>query len=583
MTSILGISCFYHDAGACLLQDGSLVAAAEEERFTRRKHDSGFPSHAIQYCLAQGGIRADQLDYVAYYEKPFLKFERILHSYIATFPRAWRAFLQAIPVWLRQKLWIKYLIREQLRYKGPLVFVDHHLSHAASAYFVSPFQEAALLTVDGVGEWTTAARGYASGNNIQLTHEIHYPHSLGLLYSAFTAHLGFEVNDGEYKVMGMAPYGQPSYYDQVRRLIDLREDGSFALDMSYFGYHYSMRTLNERFRRLFGDPRAGEASLEQRYADQAASIQKVLEEAMVNAARALHRDTGSDNLCMAGGVALNCVANARVLEQSGFRHLFVQPAAGDSGGCVGAATYLNYALLGNERSYVMNDACLGPSYSVEHIRSFLDGHSIAYTEYPAPEMVRVVAQLLAAGNVVGWFQGRMEFGPRALGSRSILADPRDPAMKDVLNEKIKHREQFRPFAPAVLREAVPDYFEFEGDAPFMLLVARVRPEKKDVIPAVTHLDGTARLQTVTKEHNGIYYDLIAEFGRLTGVPIIINTSFNVRGEPIVCTPEEAYNCFTHTDMDYLALGPCLVSSAAKKTIAAYPVQRGARLVEEVIA
>ena len=583
MTSILGISCFYHDAGACLLQDGSLVAAAEEERFTRRKHDSGFPSHAIQYCLAQGGIRADQLDYVAYYEKPFLKFERILHSYIATFPRAWRAFLQAIPVWLRQKLWIKYLIREQLRYKGPLVFVDHHLSHAASAYFVSPFQEAALLTVDGVGEWTTAARGYASGNNIQLTHEIHYPHSLGLLYSAFTAHLGFEVNDGEYKVMGMAPYGQPSYYDQVRRLIDLREDGSFALDMSYFGYHYSMRTLNERFRRLFGDPRAGEASLEQRYADQAASIQKVLEEAMVNAARALHRDTGSDNLCMAGGVALNCVANARVLEQSGFRHLFVQPAAGDSGGCVGAATYLNYALLGNERSYVMNDACLGPSYSVEHIRSFLDGHSIAYTEYPAPEMVRVVAQLLAAGNVVGWFQGRMEFGPRALGSRSILADPRDPAMKDVLNEKIKHREQFRPFAPAVLREAVPDYFEFEGDAPFMLLVARVRPEKKDVIPAVTHVDGTARLQTVTREHNGIYYDLIAEFGRLTGVPIIINTSFNVRGEPIVCTPEEAYNCFTHTDMDYLALGSCLVSSAAKKAIASYPVKRGARLVEEVIA
>lgn len=582
--NVLGLSCFYHDAAACLVQDGVVVAAAEEERFTRKKHDSDLPRNAIAYCLRAGGITVNDLDAVGFYEKPLLKFERILQSSLQNFPQSWRMFTRAMPVWFQKKLWIQTEIEGAVGKKAPIYFIEHHLSHAASAFLVSPFAEAGILTFDGVGEWTTTAYGYGQGTDIELTKEIRFPHSLGLLYSTFTAHAGFEVNEGEYKLMGLAAYGQPTYYQQVRDLVDLRDDGSFQLDMRYFAYHYALHSMSDKFIEVFGPPRAAEAPMEDRYANIAASIQRVTEEVMLAGARYIRRTTGSDNLVMAGGVALNCVANGRILREAGIKDLWVQPAAGDAGGALGVAAYLYHKLSGRPRTWTMDNAFLGPEYSNTEIKAFLQSQDIAYQELSDADLVTRVGKLLAESNVIGWFRGRMEFGPRALGSRSILANATDPNMKDILNEKIKHREQFRPFAPAVLLEETPNYFALDAahESPYMLLVADVHPQYRAVLPAITHVDGTARLQTVTAAQNGLYYQVIREFFGHTGVPVIVNTSFNVRGEPIVNTPAEAYNCFSHTDMDYLVLGNCLVTKAAKKQIAAYAGRKTARTKEEVI-
>ena len=555
---ILGISAFYHDAAACLLRDGEIVAAASEERFTRKKHDADFPEHAIRYCLDEGRVRVDDLAYVGFYEKPFVKFKRILYTHLACYPFSFRPFLKAIPSWMREKLIIPSLIRQKIGYDGQVLMTEHHLSHAASSYLLSPFREAAILTVDGVGEWSTATYGRGQGNDITLFKEIRFPHSLGLLYSAFTYYLGFKVNSAEYKVMGLAPYGQPTYYDKVRRLVDVQSDGSFHLDMTYFNYLTGLTMTNGKFDALFGAPvRPADAPIEQRHKDIAASVQRVTDEIMLQMASYIGKETGSRNLCLAGGVALNCVANGRILREGPFEHVYIQPAAGDDGGAVGVASYIYHTLLKHERSFVMRHAFTGPQYSEESIREFLSGNGIPFVELSRDDLLRRVAQLIVDQNVIGWFQGRMEFGPRALGNRSILADARNPENKDRVNLKIKFREGFRPFAPSVLAERCSEYFELEEPSPFMLLVAQVRPNKR-VIPSVTHVDGSARIQTVERDTNPLFYDLIGEFDRLTGVPVIINTSFNVRGEPIVCTPADAYRCFVQTGMDYLVLGNCLL-------------------------
>jgi carbamoyltransferase len=574
---ILGLSCFYHDAGACLLRDGMLVAAAEEERFSRIKHDARLPIEAANYCLDEAGLNPEDVDFVIFYEKPLLKFERIVAGYAATYPRSASAFIKAMQAWLGQKLWVRGQIRQALGYDGEILFGEHHVSHAASAYFPSPFDEAAVLTADGVGEWATTTLGVGRGIDLEVTDEIRYPHSLGLLYSAFTAFLGFEVNEGEYKVMGMAAYGRPTQVDRVRKVIRLAEDGSFRLDMHYFGYHHGLRSIDRAFVDLFGPPRPPGAELEQRYADIAASIQLVTEEAMLGLAQRARKLSGSTNLCLAGGVALNVLANARILRESGFREVWIQPAAGDAGGCLGAATYLYHTVLRNERRQRMDTAYFGPCYSNEEIHAFLEREGIAFTRLTEDRIAPTVAGLLADNSVVGWFQGRMEFGPRALGARSILANPTDPTMKDTLNAKIKHREAFRPFAPSTLLEAASTYFEFGApfadkptESPFMLLTARVRLDKQHLLPAITHVDGTARVQTVARSQNPLYYSLIEEFGKLTGVPVLVNTSFNVQGEPIVCTPEEAFNSFAHTDMDYLMLGDALIPASSKRKLAGYP-------------
>jgi len=585
--NILGLSCFYHDAGACLLRDGELVAAAEEERFTRLKHDSSLPVHAASYCLDAGNVDPDQLDYVIFYEKPLLKFERIVAGYAATYPRSRGAFVKAMQTWLGSKLWVRGQIRDGLGFDGEVLFGEHHQSHAASAFFPSPFADAAVLTADGVGEWASTTLGIGHDIDLELSHEIRYPHSLGLLYSAFTAYLGFEVNEGEYKVMGMAAYGRPTQVDKVRKLIHLVDDGSYRLDLRYLGYAHGLRSIDEPFVELFGPPRAPGPELEDRFADIAASIQVVTEEAMLGLARRARALSGSDNLCMAGGVALNVLANARILRESGFKRVWVQPAAGDAGGCVGAATYLHHTVLRNPRRYQMDTAYLGPGYSNAEIREFLQQEGVEFTLLEDGDIAPCVARLIADNNVVGWFQGRMEFGPRALGARSILANPTDPTTKDTLNAKIKHREAFRPFAPSTLVEAASTYFDFgspigDVESPFMLLTARVRPDKQHLLPAITHLDGTARVQTVSRAQNPLYYALIEEFGKLTGVPVLVNTSFNVQGEPIVCTPAEAFNSFAHTDMDYLVMGNALVPASSKRKLGAYP---GAKLVhagEEVV-
>ena len=565
---VLGISCFYHDAAAALYSDGQLVAAAEEERFTRHKHDAGFPAAAARYCLRQAGITARELDYVVFYEKPVVKLERILASVVDTFPGSFSLFHAAMRAWLPHKLWVPSIVRGALGYQGPILYGDHHLSHAASAFLVSPFDRAAVLTVDGVGEWTTAALGVGRDTTVDLQQEIRFPHSLGLLYSALTAFLGFEPNEGEYKVMGMAAYGQPTQCEAIRQLIDARPDGSFRLDMDYFAYHRELRALSARFRELFGEPRAPDAPLTPHYADLAASLQRVVEDTLVGMANHAWAQTRLDALCLAGGVALNGLANTRTLRETPFQRLFIQPAAGDAGSAIGAAASVYHGVLGRPREFVMRHAYWGPEWGESDVRAFLDEHAIEYQALSDAELVRQVAALLARDQVVGWYRGRMEFGPRALGARSILASPRSPRMKDLLNEKIKHREPFRPFAPSVLLEEASRYFDLDCPSPFMLLIAPVRPEQRGVIPAVTHEDGTARLQTVTHEDNGLYYELIQEFRRLTGVPVLVNTSFNVRGEPIVCTPAEAYNCFAHTDMDAVALGNCFVTR--KTLLAQYP-------------
>lgn len=584
---ILGLSCFYHDAGACILRDGEIVAAAEEERFTRRKHDASLPVEATAYCLEEADIDVEDVDHVVFYEKPLLKFERLLASCVATFPRSRRVFVEAMQTWIADKLWTRGQIRSQLGYRGPVLYGEHHLSHAASAFFPSPFSEAAVLTADGVGEWASTTLGVGQDIDLTLTHEIAFPHSLGLLYSAFTAYLGFEVNEGEYKVMGMAAYGKPRYVDQVRRILTIGGDGSFRLDMRYLGYHATLRSYTRAFLDLFGPPRPAEADFDEKYADIAASIQAATEDAMLALARQARALTGSSRLCMAGGVALNVLANARVLREAGFDDVWIQPAAGDSGGCIGAATYLYHTVLRQPRVAPLEHAYLGPSFTDEQIQAFLQEEGIAY-EMLAPEVLAPrVADLLAAGQVVGWFQGRMEFGPRALGARSILADPTRTEMRDVVNEKIKHRELFRPFAPSVLAEAAGDYFDFDGrttdrESPYMLLVANVRPDKQHQLPAITHVDGTARVQTVRRDQSSAYYDLIREFGKRTGVPVLLNTSFNVRGEPIVCTPAEAFNSFSHTEMDALVLGRALVLAKAKRQLGPYPGGLWVHETQEVV-
>jgi len=553
--NILGISCFYHDSAAALLQDGALVAGAHEERFTRKRHDPGFPTRAARYCLEEAGIGVDDLDYVAFYDKPFVKFERILTTYVATFPRSLPSFTKAMPVWLKEKLWIPRTIKNELGYEGEVLFAEHHQSHAAAAFLASPFDEAAILTLDGVGEWATATLGVGRGNHFELLREIRFPHSLGLLYSAFTYYLGFKVNSAEYKVMGAAPYGTPRHVDTIlKELVDLREDGSFKLNMRYFAYDYGLTMTNQRFADLFGHPRRDpESPMEEFHWDMAASVQAVTEEVVLRMARDAHRRTGMRNLCMAGGVALNCVANGRIVREGPFDELWVQPAAGDAGSALGAALFVHNAVLGNPRTWHMEHAYWGPAWSDAEIRRFLDERGAPYRSTSQDEMLRETARLLDEDQaVVGWFQGRVEWGPRALGSRSILADARNEENWKRVNLKIKFRESFRPFAPACLAEKAHEWFEIDRESPYMLLVCNVRPERK--IPAVTHVDGSARLQTITRDAHPEFYDLIARFDERTGCPVVINTSFNVRGEPIVCTPEDAYLCFMRTNMDVLVLG-----------------------------
>lgn len=550
---ILGISCFYHDSAACIIKDGILIAAAQEERFTRKKHDHSFPTHAIKFCVDYAGITIDDVDIIGFYDKPIVKFERILYTYFSTFPKSFLSFMKAMPLWLKQKLWINHLIRKETGFQKDIIYAEHHQSHAASAFLVSPFKEAAILTIDGVGEWATATYGIGKDKDIEIFKEIRFPHSLGLLYSAFTYYLGFKVNSAEYKVMGLAPYGKPIYYDKVRKLIDIKKDGSFWMNMKYFAYDYGLRMTNGHFNKLFGGPpRKPESPLDQRHKDIAASLQKVTEEVMIKIANHLYKETGMKNLCMAGGVALNCVANGKILRECPYEDIFIQPAAGDAGGAVGVAYFIYNSLLRNERNYVMENAFLGPEFTTEEIKAYLDERNVTYKSLARDELIKEVSRLINKQNVIGWFQGRMEFGPRALGNRSILADARNPENKDVVNLKIKFRESFRPFAPTVLEEKVSDYFELNKPSPYMLLVAQVREDKK-VIPSVTHVDGSARIQTIKKEDNELYYDLIKEFENMTGCPVIINTSFNVRGEPIICNPHDAFMCFMRTKMDYLVM------------------------------
>ena len=582
---VLGISAFYHDSAACLLRDGEIVAAAQEERFSRKKGDASFPVHAARYCLQAGGIPASQLAYVGFYDKPLLKFERILETYLGVAPRGFRQFRIAGPLWMKEKLFLDREIRRALGYDGEILYAEHHESHAASAFFPSPFEEAAILTVDGVGEWATASFGAGRSNDFELLRELHWPDSLGLLYSAFTYYTGFKVNSGEYKVMGLAPYGDPKYVDMIyRKLIDLREDGSFTLNQEYFNYLTGLTMTNGAFDRLFGGPpRVPESKLTQREMDLARSVQVVCEEIMLRMARALHRETGMDNLCLAGGVALNCVANGRILREGPFRRLWIQPAAGDAGGALGVAQLIWHRYCKQPRSVApgrdgMRGAYLGPAFSPEEIEAYLVSQGATYERLERACLLRDAAHLLADEKVVGWFDGRMEFGPRALGARSILGDPRSPRMQAQMNLKIKFREGFRPFAPSVLSERASEYFELACDSPYMLLVAPVKQERqipmsdeqrrlwgieqlnvaRSDIPAVTHIDYSARVQTVRRDTNPNYYDLISEFDRLTGCPVVVNTSFNVRGEPIVCTPADAYRCFMRTNIDYLILGPFLL-------------------------
>jgi len=557
--TILGISCYYHDAAAALVRDGKLIAAAHEERFTRVRHDAGFPAKAVEYCLAEGATTIQEIDYVAFYDKPLLKFDRILQTAIATWPSGYASFLKAMPVWLNEKMWIPQTIRKTLRYEGPVLFAEHHVSHAASAFLLSPFREAAILTLDGVGEWDTTTYGTGRGNEIRLLRSIQFPHSLGLFYSAFTYYLGFKVNSAEYKVMGLAPYGVPRYEELIREhLLDLKEDGSFRLNMKYFIYDRALRMTGRNFASLFGEPvRAPESALTQFHKDVAASLQKVTDDAVVAIARQVHKETGMEALCMAGGVALNCVANSKILRETPFRDLFIQPAAGDAGGAVGAAYYVYNTLLGNDRPEVMRHVFLGPQFDDATVEEFLTGTGVTFRKYRREELLETVATFLTEQKVVGWFQGRMEYGPRALGSRSIIADARNPENWKRVNLKIKFRESFRPFAPTVLEERVGDYFEFDRPSPFMLFVATVREDRR-TLPAITHVDGSARLQTVSREQHELYYDLISAFERRTGCAVIINTSFNVRGEPIVCTPKDAFACFLRTEMDCLVIGSYVV-------------------------
>ena len=586
---LLGVSAFYHDSAACLLRDGELIAAAQEERFTREKGDHAFPSRAVEYCLREGGITPSDLELAAFYDKPILKFERIIETYLGVAPRGFRSFLKAGPLWIKEKLYTDRAIREGLGgFDGKVLYAEHHESHAASAFYPSPFAESAIVTIDGVGEWTTASIGFGSGDKLELLRELHWPDSLGLLYSAFTYHTGFKVNSGEYKVMGLAPYGEPKYVRAIyEHLLDLRDDGSFRLNQRYFNYLSGLTMTSPEFSDLFGGPpREPESPLTQREMDLARSVQDVCEEIVLRMVRTAHRETGASSLCLAGGVALNAVANGRVARESPFEDVWIQPAAGDAGGSLGAAMLAWHRYLEQPRAPRLHDSMhgsmLGPVFTDEQIAAELEAVGAESELLDEAALLKKTAALLASGNVVGWFQGRMEFGPRALGARSILADSRDPRMQALINIKIKFREGFRPFAPSVLQERAQDFFSLEGESPYMLVVAPVRDERRlpvpkgverwgidllnvprSDVPAVTHLDYSARVQTVNKERVPLFHALISEFDRLTGYPLLVNTSFNVRGEPIVCTPTDAYRCFMRTDLDYLAIGSFLLAKTAQ--------------------
>ena len=576
--NILGISAFYHDSAACLLINGKIVGAAQEERFTRKKHDSGFPKEAVKYCMKSGGININDINYIVFYDKPFLKFERILETYLAYSPIGIKSFLMAIPLWLHKKLWIPDLIKKAINYDGDILFTEHHESHAASAFYPSPYKEAAFLTIDGVGEWATSSYGVGCNNKLNILSEMKFPHSLGLLYSAFTYYTGFRVNSGEYKLMGLAPYGEPKYVQKILdNLIDLKEDGSFRLNMDYFNYCAGLTMTNNKFNKLFGrKPRKRETKLTQMDMDLARSIQYVTESVVLKMVKHIYNVTGQKYLCMAGGVALNCVSNGRILRESPFEDIWIQPAAGDAGCSLGAALTIWYKYLNKERNIITDiqkGSYLGPSYTNEEILTFLKENKIPY-EYCEDTISKVTAQYLKNENVIGWFQGRMEFGPRALGNRSIIGDARSPKMQRKMNLKIKYRESFRPFAPAILSECVNEYFQIDRDSPYMLLVAELNDSKKILmndaqnalfgleklniprseIPAITHVDYSARIQTVNKNYNKKFYSLIKEFYTISNCPVIVNTSFNVRGEPIVNTPKDAYKCFMRTEMDILVLG-----------------------------
>ena len=590
--NILGISAFYHDSAACLVQNGEIIAAAQEERFTRKKHDASFPQNAIAFCLQKGNIKVSDLDYVGFYDKPLIKFERILETYLGIAPKGIKQYLEAMPIWLKDKLWTRKNIRKKLGYNGVVLFAQHHESHAASAFFPSPFQEAAVLTMDGVGEWATSSIATGKDNKINLLQELHFPHSLGLLYSAFTYYLGFKVNSGEYKVMGLAPYGKPIYSDLIREhLIDLKEDGSFQMNMDYFDYLGGMAMTNVKFSSIFEHPRRKpESQLTQKEMDIAASLQEVTEEIMLSMARYIRKLTNKENLCLAGGVALNCVGNGKILKEKIFNNIWVQPAAGDAGGALGVALCIWYQVLDEKRltngEDAMKGSYLGPHYKENEIKIFLDSKKIPYRQLNETLLTKMVSSDLQKGKVVGWFQGPMEFGPRALGARSIIGDPRNPKMQSTMNLKIKFRESFRPFAPSVLAEKVNEWFEMNTESPYMLMVAEVRKDKRlsitkeqkklfgidllniprSKIPAITHVDYSARIQTVHKNTNKRYYDLIKEFEKETQCAVLINTSFNVRGEPIVCTPEQAYRCFMRTEMDTLVLENFIINKKDQKQL-----------------
>ncbi len=589
MTAILGISAFYHDSAAALVVDGEVVAAAQEERFTRRKHDAGFPIQAIEFCLDHAGLAIEDLDHVAFYEKPFLKFERILETYLQYSPRGFRSFATAMPIWLKSKLYLSRLIARELghRYRKRIVFVEHHESHAASAFFPSPFDEAAILTVDGVGEWATTTLGVGTANQIKSQQHLNFPDSLGLLYSAFTYFCGFRVNGGEGKLMGLAPSGEPEFVDMIlEHLIDLKDDGSFRLNQSFFDYCVGATMTSLRFEKLFGGPRREpESEITQREKNLAASVQAVTETIMLKMAANLHSVTGMNNLCIAGGVGLNCVANGRLLRESPFENVWVQPAAGDSGGAIGAALFVWHQLLGKPRqARSSRTAYLGPTISTNEASVVFASHNAACREFETnAELFEVVATQIAAGKIVGWVQGRMEFGPRALGNRSILADPRAPTMQDQLNTKVKFRESFRPFAPVVLEERASDFFALDRPSPSMLFASTLQ-ESAPAIPAVTHLDGSARVQTVSESDNPMLYELLKRFELQTGCPVLVNTSFNVRGEPIVANAEDAYRCLMKTDLDLLVVGKVLLEKSAQPPLADRdPIQPSISLPEKLMA
>jgi len=590
---ILGISAFYHDSAACLVKDGEILSAAQEERFTRKKHDHNFPQKAIEFCLKDAGIRAEQLDLIAFYDKPFLKFERLLETYLAYAPVGIKSFIKAMPLWIKEKLWMKEMIKEKLGYTGKIIFPEHHESHAASAFYPSAYNKAAIITMDGVGEWTTTSYGIGEGNEIQLYADIKFPHSLGLLYSALTYYTGFKVNSGEYKVMGLAPYGEPKYKKLIYdHLIDVKEDGSFRMNMEYFNYCQGLTMTNEKFNKLFGGPpRIPETNLTQKQMDIARSLQEVTEEIVLKIGSHVYKETKSKNLCLAGGVALNCVANGRLLREGPFENIWIQPAAGDAGGALGAALigwykYHNKPRTADGKSDKQKGSYHGPQFTYEEIKLFVQSLNLSAKKYDEDELIETTANLINSDKVIGWFDGKMEFGPRALGSRTIIGDARSPKMQATMNIKIKFREGFRPFAPSVLFEKVSEYFEIEKESPYMLLTADVKKERRipmtdeeqkkwgidklnvvrSDIPAITHVDYSARLQTVHKETNPRYHKLISKFEEKTGCAVIINTSFNVRGEPIVCTPEDAYRCFMRTNMDYLVLGSYILKKEDQKPV-----------------